>query len=108
MSPYKDPAKRKEYAKMYGRLRRAGLTKNEPRQPSPSLLFSTPYRIAKAKDLLSILEDAMNAVREDDTITPIQRTRTLGYLVGIGIRIIETAEIEARIEALERVMKGNT
>jgi len=107
MSPYKDPAKRKEYAKMYGRLRRAGLTKNEPHQPSP-LLFTTPYRVAKANDLLHILEDAMNAVREDDTITPIQRARTLGYLVGVGIRVIETSEIEARIDALERVLKDKT
>jgi hypothetical protein len=51
-------------------------------------------------------KDAVNAVREDDTITSIQRARTLGYLVGIGMRVIETAEIEARINALERVMNN--
>jgi hypothetical protein len=62
------------------------------------------YRVTKACDLLSILEDAMNEVRKDSVSTPLQRARALGYLVGLGIRVVKAADLEGRVEALERVL----
>ncbi|MGZ4893907.1 MAG: hypothetical protein ACXVIS_07555 [Halobacteriota archaeon] len=62
------------------------------------------YRVTKAYDLLSILEDAMNEVRKDSESTPIQRARALGYLVGLTIRVVKAADLESRVAALERVL----
>ncbi len=66
--------------------------------------FSASYRIRKAQDLLCVVEDAINAVPMDDLSTPLQKARALGYLVGIGIRVVESANLEQRIEALEQVL----
>ncbi|MGB8311693.1 MAG: hypothetical protein WCE81_07500 [Halobacteriota archaeon] len=112
--PYKDKETQREYNREYQRQRRAGVNGKGPASKSgshssqPSPLFETPYRIEKAKDLLKILEDVINSVREDDMITSLQRARTLGYLISIGIRIIETSNMEGRIEALEQVLKNRS
>jgi len=110
--PYKDKETLREYNREYQRQRRAGVngrrsaSKSGSHSCQPSPLFETPYRIEKAKDLLRILEDTIDSVREDDVITSLQRARTLGYLISIGIRVIETSNMEGRIEALEQVLKN--
>jgi hypothetical protein len=110
--PYKDKETQREYNREYQRQRRAGvngkglISKSGSHSCQSSPLFETRYRIEKAKDLLRILEDAINSVREDAMITSLQRARTLGYLISIGIRIIETSNMEGRIEALEQVLKN--
>jgi len=110
--PYKDKEAQRAYNREYQRQRRVGLnskgsiSKSKGQSSQSPSLFTTPYRIEKAKDLLRILEDVINSVREDDMITSLQRARTLGYLISIGIRIIETSNMEGRIEALEQVLKN--
>ncbi|HXY88505.1 MAG TPA: hypothetical protein VEG44_08695 [Candidatus Acidoferrales bacterium] len=105
--PYKDPEVRREYNREYQKMRRAGLNVKS-HSAFCQTIFLTSYRIEKAKDLLHILEDAINLVREDTTIGTVQRARTFGYLVGIGIRVIETSNMEERIEALEQALKSET
>ena len=110
--PYKDKEAQRAYNREYQRQRRVGvnskgyMSKSEGQSCQYPSLFTTPYRIEKAKDLLRILEDVINYVREDDMLTSLQRARTLGYLISIGIRIIETSNMEGRIEALEQILKN--
>jgi hypothetical protein len=113
--PYKDKEVQREYNREYQRQRRVGMggygthtnkRKSQSQSCQSHSLFTTPYRIEKAKDLLRILEDALNSVREDDMITSLQRARALGYLVSMGIRIIETSNMEGRIEALEQILEN--
>lgn len=102
--PYKDKGAQRDYQRQYHReLRAGGHYSAKNKDKTSKTLFSNHYRLKKAKDFLHILEDAINAVWEDGTITGLQRARTLGYLVGVGIRVMEASNVEARIEALEQV-----
>ena len=107
--PYKDKEARKTYQRQYQRQLRAGghysaRDGTQNKSDTRESLFPDHYRIGKAQDLLCVLEDAINAVRTDDLSTPLQKARVLGYLVGVGIRVVETANLEGRVEALERVL----
>jgi len=35
----------------------------------------------------------------------LEKARTIGYLCGIALKAVETVNIEARLEALEQVLK---
>lgn len=86
-------------------MRRAGLN---VQSHSKSFKPSSWHLIVlkKPKPLFHILEDTINLVREYNAIDTMQRARALGYLVSIGIRVIETSNIEGRIEALEQILKN--
>ncbi len=108
--PYKDKKTQKQYQRDYQRHLRAGgrysaTSDSQSENKTHKTLFSSCYRISKAQDLLHVLEDAINTVHADELSTPLQKARALGYLVGVGIRVIETATLENRVEALERVLK---
>jgi hypothetical protein len=106
--PYKDKETRRKYQREYQRQLRVGgqysclngaLTENKTHKT----LFPSHYRIKQAQDLLNVVEHAINVVCEDKLSTPLQKARALGYLVGVGIRVVESANLEGRVEALESV-----
>lgn len=61
-----------------------------------------PVEIRTAEDLRSILAEQINLVRMAKTGDIFTRGRLIGYLVGQGLRVLETGEIEKRLEELER------
>jgi hypothetical protein len=75
-----------------------------PGSETHKTLFPGSCRIRKAQDLRCVVEEAINTARTDILCTPLQKARALGYLVGIGIRVVESANLEQRIEALEQVL----
>lgn len=99
--PYKDPDKRREYARQYQRTRMA-----------PAGGFLTPaqtpvppqFRLKTAQDVIDLLGEQVNAVRGDEGLSTAERARTIGYLAGIALRAIEAGDLAGRLEALERIL----
>lgn len=58
-----------------------------------------------AADVLALVALAVKEAQSDLTATPLERARTLAMLAGIALKAIEARDLEARVEALERVLK---
>jgi hypothetical protein len=61
-------------------------------------------KLRVAADVEALLAEAVRLVRADRRAPGIQKARALGYLAAIGMRLIETQELQDRVEALERVL----
>jgi len=96
--PFKDPERAREYQRQYQRMRRTSSTGNLSHGLPP------PARIQSAEDVRLLLETTINEVREAEA-DPLVKARCLGYLAGITIKSIETANLEARLIDLEEILK---
>jgi hypothetical protein len=74
-----------------GRLARCG--------PAPA-----PRPLRTADDVVGLLHEQVEAARADGSAAPLERARVIGQLAGQARRAIETARIEARLEALQAVL----
>jgi hypothetical protein len=97
--PYKDPEKMRAYQREYQRLRKAGLKLTPAKTAVPS-----DFRLHTAQDVIELLSEQIAAVKQDKEAGTLEKARTIGYLLTIALKAIETADLEARIEALERVL----
>ena len=99
--PYRDPEQRRSYDREYKRTARTGggPTPGQTRVP-------IPFRLKTAADVLTLLEEQVGAVRADDSLTTIERARTIGYLAGVSLKAIETGDLAARLESVEVVLKA--
>ncbi len=98
--PYKDPEKRRAYQRGYKRMQRAG--GQTARQP----LIPLPMRLKTARDVLALIEEQVNTVRDEPEAGTLEKARTVGYLAGIALKAVEVADLSARVEAVERVLRG--
>jgi hypothetical protein len=98
--PYKDPKRRRAYQREYKRMQRAG--GRTPSQP----LIPLPMRLKTARDVLELLEQQINAVRDEPEAGTLEKARVVGYLAGIALKAVEVADLSARVEAVERVLRG--
>jgi hypothetical protein len=64
-----------------------------------------PVRLKTAADVLSLLGQQIDAVLNDRGAGPLEKARLVGYLAGLGLKAIETGNLEGRIEMLEAVLK---
>lgn len=96
--PYADPKTAKQYNTNYQRMRRAGATGNKVVDLPPS------FRIKTAQDVLGLLESIINEVR-DAEVDVLSKARCIGYLAGITLKSIETANLEARLIDVEETLK---
>ena len=120
--PYKDPKDRAKYKKAYRARKTAKKKANAfqvpvdgippppggipgdlpPRVPnqSPSPCpADAPLRTAA--DALAVLREQMNEVRADRATGVQVRSRTITYILSIGLKAIELADLSERIAALE-------
>lgn len=97
--PYRDPERRREYQRERARLLRAGRADAPVKAELPS-----PVRIQTARDVLELLGEQLNALRADPSLRTVERARALGGLAGVTLRAIETANLEARLAALETAL----
>ena len=98
--PYKDPEKRQAYQREYKRMRRAGSSQT----PSQTLV-PLPFRLKTAQDVLALIEEQVNVVRDEPEAGTLEKARTIGYLAGIALKAVEVADLSSRVEALEQVLK---
>lgn len=97
--PYKDQERQKEYQRQWQREKRAAEVK-----PSTNRTLN-PDDIKNAQGLLELLADTITEVDQADGDIFI-KARLKGYLISIGLKCVETAELEARLSSLEEVLKG--
>ncbi len=69
-------------------------------------LLPLPFRVRTALDVLALLEEQVNAVRDDPDVGTLERARAVGYLAGVALKAVEVADLAGRVEAVERVLKG--
>src|SRR4051794_33011383 len=98
--PYRDPEQRRSYDREYKRTVRSGGGPTPGQTPVP-----IPFRLKTAADVLALLEEQVGAVRSDESLTTVERARTIGYLAGISLKAIETGDLAARLESVEAVLK---
>ena len=96
--PYKDKEKQAAYQREYQRMKRAG----ESKTLSKTL---NPQDIQTAKGLRDLLTEVIAEVRaaQGDVFL---KARLVGYLVSIGLKAVETADLEARLQELEERIGG--
>ncbi len=99
--PYKDPEKRRVYQREYQRLRRAGVSET----PGQTII-PLPFRLETARNVLALLEEQVNAVRAEPEAGTLEKARAVGYLASIALKAVEVADLSARVEAVERVLRG--
>jgi len=99
--PFKDPEKQKEYQRKYQRdyqrFKRSG--------EKPHVKTLNPEDIQNAKGLRDLLSSIIAEVMETKADTLI-KARCIGYLVSIGLKAVETADLEERIRELEETTRG--
>jgi len=60
--------------------------------------------VDSAADVLALIATAARAAQSDATATPLERARTLGTLAGVALKALAVRDLEARVEALERIL----
>jgi len=98
--PYKDPEKRQAYQREYKRMQRAGSS-----QTPGQTLVPLPFRLKTAQDVLALIEEQVNAVREEPEAGTLEKARAIGYLAGIALKAVEVADLSGRVEAVEQVLR---
>jgi hypothetical protein len=99
--PYKDTVKQKEYQRQWQRSKRAGEGVG-----FKVVHVGSPEEVRTAKGLLSVLAGLIGEVlttKEGDTFI---RARTAGYLISIGLKAVEVADLEQRLTNLENKILG--
>lgn len=76
-----------------------------PGDGEPAAAPLPPVRLRTAADVLTVLAEQIDAVRNDRGAGPLEKARLVGRLAGVGLRSIEAGNLEARIEMLEAVLK---
>ena len=98
--PYSDPDKARQYQKEYRRSRRVGLSTT----PGTSRL-PADFRLKTATDVLELLDEQVNAVRNENDAGTLEKARCVAYLSGVALKAIEQGDVCARLEAVEAVLK---
>ncbi len=55
--------------------------------------------------MLALLEEQVNAIRNAPEAGTLEKARAVGYLASIALKAVEVADLSARVEAVERVLK---
>jgi hypothetical protein len=98
--PYSRREKQREYQRDYQRMRRGGVCQTPSQTQIPS-----EFRIRTARDVLNLLAEQIEAVRNDELAGTLEKARCIGYLGGIALKAVEIADLSDRVEAVEKVLK---
>jgi hypothetical protein len=99
--PFADADRARNYFREYRRYRRAGDGCSTP----CSTPIPLPFRLQTAADVLALLEEQVEAVRDDGEASVMEKARTVGFLASVALRAIEAGNLAARVEMLELVLK---
>lgn len=99
--PYKDKERRKQYQRDWQRSRRVA-------QGSMVKRRTLNLQPETARGLLGVLSSLIKEVLEAKEGDIFMRARTADYLISIGLRAVEVADLEGRLEALEDYLGGDT
>src|SRR5687767_6333773 len=74
-------------------------------RPLLRVVPAEPISLDHPADVLALIEEQVNVVRSDARAEPTERARTLGFLASLAMRAMESRDLSARLEAVERVLK---
>ena len=98
--PFADPEKRRQYDAEHKRKARVA-------EPCPTrLTLPVEFRAKTAADVLGLLNEQLDTVRQDTSLGSVERAKAIGYLAGIALRAIDAGDVAARLEALESILKS--
>jgi hypothetical protein len=105
--PHKDPEQRRECDRRRAAARRA---KRREAVAGAVLLPasppSAPMPLRSASDVVSIIAEQVAAVRADPAAGIQTRARTVGFLLSVGLKALEIADLAARIAIIEERVGG--
>ena len=64
-----------------------------------------PVPIRTPADVVALLAEQINSVRADHTSDPQDRARTIAGLATVALQAMKAAEMDARVEAVERMLR---
>jgi hypothetical protein len=64
-----------------------------------------PRRVQTPQDVIDLLQEQVEAVRQESRAGTIEKARAVGYLAGLARKAIETGTLAARLEMLEAVLR---
>ena len=64
-----------------------------------------PQRLQTAQDVLTLLHEQVEALRAATWVGTVEKARALGYLASLARQAIETADLAARLDQLEAILK---
>jgi hypothetical protein len=64
-----------------------------------------PRQVQTAQDVIDLLQEQVEAVRQEAMAGTIEKARAIGYLAGIARKAIATGDLAARLEMLEAVLR---
>ena len=100
--PFADPEKRRQYDAEFKRKARAA-------EPCPTCLaLPVEFRAKTAADVLALLNEQLDTLRQDASLGSVERAKAVGYLAGIALRAIDAGDVAAREEALESILKSRS
>lgn len=102
--PFKDPEQRRSYNREYQRLRRAGLPTGKRR--IEVIRASNLEQTKTASGLLYVLSKLIKEILQTKQGDIFMRARTAGYLISIGLKAVEVADLEGRVTNLENKIMG--
>jgi hypothetical protein len=99
--PHKDTVMQKEYQRQWQRQRRAGEDGG-----FKVIRVSSTEEIKTANALLTVLAGPIKEILETKESDIFMRSRTAGYLISIGLKAVEVADLEQRLTNLENKILG--
>lgn len=97
---YANAEQQRSYQREYKRLKRAGSCQTPGQSQLPA-----EFRLRTAEDVLDLLAEQVEMIRQDKEVATTERARAIGYLCGIALRAVEVADLADRLESMERAFK---
>ena len=79
--------------------------KRQSRAAEPCPTLPVEFRAQTAADVLALLNEQLDTLRQDASLGSVERAKAVGYLAGIALRAIDAGDVAARLEALESILK---
>ena len=95
--PFKDPDRRREYHRNYQRVRRAGTGESYHETVKPEDIESAQGMLRVLSKYIALVDAAKADV--------FVKARAIGFLVSIGLKAVDTAEIARRLQVVEERLK---
>ena len=98
--PYKDQEKQKAYQREWQRVQKSGGKRTGNRT-----LNLSSEELKTARGLLDLLAESLANVHDFEA-DPMIKGRCIAYMVSVGLRLVETVDLEQRLNDIEKHVKG--
>jgi len=101
--PYKDPEKQRSYKREWQQANRRGSIGHQ--EGPDAAVVEVSGRMQTPSDVLAVLEEQIDALRRDKRLRTVERARAIGQLATLCLRVIETRDVEAKLNRVDDALK---